>query len=85
MPLPSIGMIMVAQDANNPEFDYDDASKPNPYMIRVNVKVQGGESNQTVDINVAIHVTNIDEDIAIVHVDADHRKYSSASYGRTAG
>ena len=71
----SVGNIDVIQvDANGktaPEFDFDDSSKPNPYRIRLNVRVQGGETNQTSDIDVAIHVTNIDEDITIVHVDAD--------------
>ena len=55
----------------DPEFDYDDSSKPNPYRIRVNVKVQGGETSQSADINVAIHVTNIDEDITVVKKGGD--------------
>ena len=71
----SVVTINVIQDDGNgktaPEFDFDDSSKPNPYRIRLNVKVQGGETSQTADIDVAIHVTNIDEDITIVHVDAD--------------
>ena len=69
----SIGQIMVGGvDKTDPDFDFDDSSKPNPYRIRLNVKVQGGETNQTADIDVAIHVTNIDEDITIEHVHADN-------------
>ena len=55
----------------NPDFDYDDRTKPNPYRIRLNVAVQGGESNQTRNLDVAIHVTNIDEDISIIHVESE--------------
>ena len=67
----SIGQIMVGgEDKTDPGFDFDDPSKPNPYRILLNVKVQGGETSQTADIDVAIRVTNIDEDLTIKHVDA---------------
>ena len=71
----SVGDINVIQEdgagKTAPEFDFDDRSKPNPYRIRLNVRVQGGETDQIADIDVAIHVTNIDEDITVVRKGGD--------------